>query len=68
MVAPAYVSPRFKSMSVIRLYLKLASVCPFKWGNRAEYDSSFLLALAEQLVWQILAPFRALTTSPGLII
>lgn len=68
MVAPAYVSLYFKSMSVIRLYLKLAPVCPFKWGNRAEWDSSFPCALTEQLVWQILAPFSVLTTSPSLII
>lgn len=39
MLAPAYVSIHFKSMSVITLYLKLAPVCPFKWGNRALYDS-----------------------------
>lgn len=50
MVATAYVSIRFKTMSVIRLYLKLAPVCLFKWGNRAKYESGFLCAMAEQLV------------------
>lgn len=46
----------YESVSVIRKYLKLAPVCPFKDGNRAKYESNFPCTQTEQLVPQILAP------------
>lgn len=46
----------FESVSVIRKYLKLAPICPFKYGNRAKYESNFLCTQTEQLVQQIWAP------------